>query len=108
MSSNREIELKLVVGREHLGTLRQHPLLEGRPAERSKLEAVYYDTPKDRLARSGMSLRVRQEGDRRLQTVKAEASGGLVDRGEWETPAAAGTLDTKALRGTPVKKLLNG
>jgi triphosphatase len=108
MSSNREIELKLVVGREHLGTLRQHPLLEGRPAERTKLQAVYYDTPKDRLARSGMSLRVRQEGDTRLQTVKAEANGGLVDRGEWEAPTATGTLDTEALRGTPVNKLLNG
>ena len=83
-------------------------MLQGRPAERSKLAAVYYDTPKDRLARSGMSLRVRQEGDIRLQTVKAEANGGLVDRGEWEAPTSTGTLDAKALRRTPVKKLLNG
>jgi inorganic triphosphatase YgiF len=108
MSSHREIELKFVVGREHLGTLKRHPLLQGKPAEQLKLDAVYYDTPKDKLARSGMSLRVRQEGNTRLQTVKAEADGGLVDRGEWEAPTSAQTLDLEALRRTPVGKLLNG
>jgi triphosphatase len=108
MASHREIELKLVLDREHLGTLRRHPLLRGKRPERLKLDAIYYDTPKDKLARSGMSLRVRQEGDARFQTVKAEADGGLVDRGEWETPTSAETLNLKALRRTPVGKVLNG
>jgi inorganic triphosphatase YgiF len=108
MSSHREIELKLVIDREHLGTLKRHPLLQGKPPEQLKLDAIYYDTPKDKLARSGMSLRVRQEGNTRLQTVKVEGNGSLVDRGEWEAPTSALTLDVKALRRTPVSKLLNG
>ncbi len=52
------------------------------------LVADYFDTPDLALSKAGYNLRIRREGKRRIQTVKAASSSaaGLFVRGEWERP----------------------
>lgn len=54
--------------------------------QRQQLVGVYYDTPGARLRRAGVGLRLRREGQRWLQTFKADAGAqaGLAARAEWE------------------------
>ena len=108
MSLPQEIELKLDVEPGFLAALKDHPLLKNKRPSQAKLEAVYYDTPKGKLADAGVSLRVRREGRTFVQTVKAESGGGLIKRGEWQVPVPARAPSKKALRKTPARKLLNG
>jgi inorganic triphosphatase YgiF len=65
---------------------------------RRMVSNVYYDTADGRLRRAGMALRLRRDGGRRLQTVKAETSGaaGFSARAEWEMAAPRGRLDLGA------------
>ena len=85
-----ERELKLQGRLEDLRGLLSDPsiagFMQGRP-KRKRLAATYYDT-EDGVLRSvhGMSLRVRREGRRLVQTVKRESDGHglLMARGEWE------------------------
>lgn len=86
-TSNREIELKLRMRPDALARLRNAPILAGavgNAGTRRRLEAAYYDTEDFRLRRQKSSFRVRQEGDRFIQTLKAPSStGGALDRHEW-------------------------
>ena len=85
----REIELKLRAGPEAVAQLLASPLLAaGIPALASvqRLDTAYYDAADLRLQKRGVSLRVRQEGDRFVQTVKTRGTAtGALDRLEWET-----------------------
>ena len=54
-----------------------------------RLESRYYDTPEGDLAARGVSLRRRQEGAERFQTVKRAGADGLLSREEWEKPLPA-------------------
>ena len=100
-----EIELKLLVAPEHLARLRRHPLLRadalGRPVNR-KFFAEYYDTEDFALHRAGVSVRLRREGRRVMQTVKfaGRVEGGLHQRREWEVEVHDGQLDHAALAET--------
>jgi triphosphatase len=72
-----------------------------RPAgawRRRMVSNVYYDTANQRLRRAGVALRLRRDGARHLQTLKAETSGaaGFSARAEWEMPAPRGRLDVGA------------
>jgi inorganic triphosphatase YgiF len=93
-----EIELKLAVDRKALEDLRKSPIIDrlsiGK-ASVKRLTSVYYDTDEKRLARRGLSLRVRSDGQRFIQSVKAGGSniGGLSKRGEWEVDV--GSLEPK-------------
>ncbi len=86
---NREVELKLRASPETVDLLLAAPLLaSGIPglANAQSLDAAYYDTPDLQLQKRGVSLRVRKEGDRFIQTVKTGgAAAGAFDRHEWET-----------------------
>lgn len=105
-STSSETELKLEVARADLDRLRSHPLLKalGRP---KRLVSAYYDTPDLKLRDAGLSLRIRQAGAKRVQTLKTAAEGaGLMVRGEWESPLMGEGLDLAAVAGTPLADLL--
>src|SRR3981189_105242 len=63
----------------------------GRSEVQSKLTSTYYDTPDLKLYRKQLTLRVRKQGRRFVQTVKAEdfAGSGLLTRRGWEDPIAS-------------------
>ena len=94
-----ETELKLATRPEHLPALRQ--LIEARagtPSEETRLVATYFDTPDGVLARQGLTLRVREEAGRFIQTVKSGggSNGAALVRGEWEDPVPGGSPDPAA------------
>jgi len=72
---------------------------------RTRLQARYFDTADQRLAAHGMVLRLRKEGPRWVQTVKATGDNALhrlehnVDLG---TAGAAPQIDPQRHQGTPV------
>ena len=76
MSSAREseLELKVELTRDQLQRVRWHPALgdlaAAEPVTRN-LRSIYFDTPDHRLRALDISLRVRSDGERWLQTVKA-------------------------------------
>ncbi|UGX89015.1 CYTH and CHAD domain-containing protein [Phyllobacterium meliloti] len=95
-----EIELKLRAPAGALDEIRQSSVI--RQFARNKgvirrLEATYFDTPDHQLFKAGLSLRVRREGRRYIQTVKRVASSGSLHRNEWEVPVAGMALDLAAL-----------
>lgn len=102
----REIELKLELDPTRVRALsREASRSLGDPPEGAKtLTSVYFDTRKHALRRRGLSLRVRHDGGRRIQTLKASggAAAGLFDRPEWESevagdePDPAGFADPRA------------
>ena len=64
----------------------------------SRLISTYYDTPDRVLKRRGVSLRVREQGGRFIQTVKTgdPSSGDVLTRGEWEDELAESLPDPGA------------
>ncbi|MFO1068708.1 MAG: CHAD domain-containing protein [Geminicoccaceae bacterium] len=109
MSSNvaRERELKLVGEPEVLRKLVDH--VPGRakveaPTVVERLVSDYYDTSDLRLARRRLALRVRHDGRRRVQTLKAAALPGSIvaDRPEWEVEIARDRPDLAAFASPEV------
>ncbi|MCW3846006.1 CHAD domain-containing protein [Sphingomonas sp. LB-2] len=83
----REIELKF----DYDGLDRDRLLAAlgalSRAGSAHQLVSTYFDTPARDIGRAGYTLRVRRDGGRRIQTVKAvTADAGLFQRGEWEHP----------------------
>jgi triphosphatase len=106
----REIEIKLRLRREHVPRLRRHPLLSDgfkQSGKREQQDSVYFDDRRRTLQKKGFSLRVRQIGERRIQTIKASnGHAGPIDRGEWETAVTASRPDLAAAKGTPLEGVL--
>lgn len=100
-----EIELKLDLTPQAAAAIEASDLLQPQPAT-AELRSTYFDTPKHALAKAGLSLRIREAGDQRIQTVKASgaSAAGLFARSEWERPVdgLAPVLD----HGTPVLAVL--
>ncbi len=98
-----ETELKLHIAPEHLQKLKHHSFLRtvsaGRPRAQT-LYSVYYDTPDLDLREHAMALRLRRVGKQWIQTLKGagQASAGLHQRSEWETPVSSEQLDFDALK----------
>ncbi len=122
---NREIELKLECEPDALDRVSQAPVLSrlkrGRASAKT-LRSVYFDTEDFSLMKSGLALRVREGGGKRIQTLKTESNGaGLAsDRGEWEVqlgrdeegpnlnrlPASIKARIRKAANGAPISARL--
>lgn len=82
-----ELELKLLVAADDIAKAQSAlAAMAGRPrAARSTLTSTYYDTPEQALRRNDLELRVRKQGRRFIQTVKAHATADeILARGEWE------------------------
>ena len=95
-----EVELKLAAPAADVPELKR-ALLKMTPAAAgvaSRLITTYYDTPDLALKRQGLSLRVREQSGRFIQTVKtADPSGAdVLKRGEWEDELAEGCPDPHA------------
>lgn len=106
----REIELKLELDASGARRFRGRAsrLLGPPEGEARRLASVYFDTRKHKLHRQGYSLRVRQDGEGRIQTLKAEntAGAGMYDRPEWEVEAAGDAPDPAAFGDRDVGDLL--
>ena len=74
-SPHHEIELKLHVDPARADAVQA--AVKGRSTtRRTRLQAAYVDTPDHALAAAGMGWRVRREGRRWVQTLKAQLPGG--------------------------------
>ena len=103
----KEIELKFQVRPRELRKLKDARTLHGKPSEKENLVSVYFDTPKHKLARNGVTLRVRRRGDKFLQTIKAGGSNGSFRRGEWEHEINGAVPSLREAHGTPLEPLLS-
>jgi inorganic triphosphatase YgiF len=101
-----EIELKFEVAPRELRKLKAARVLHRKPSKEENLLSVYFDTPKHKLARNGVSLRVRHNGAKRLQTIKSGGSYGSFRRGEWEHEIKGDVPNLRKARGTPLEPLL--
>lgn len=108
MSRGQEIELKLEVDEGGAGLLRDHPMLSGRKVKAAQQVSTYFDTDDGTLRKAGFSLRVRQAGDRYVQTIKqnGRAGAGLFDRPEWEQRVDTSGVDLDAAEETPLGDIL--
>lgn len=101
-----ETELKFRVPPERRAAL--HRAVATARVRKTRLRAVYFDTPQRSLAEAGMALRVRLEGRRWVQTLKGRA--GLMARVEHEVelPAQRGepALDLQRHAQAPVGQAL--
>ncbi len=98
----KETEIKLRVSRETLEALRDHPALKKRNKsgwEPRELFNQYYDTPGRDLARARVALRMRQDGEQFIQTLKTrgQSIAGLSERNEWDWYLEKNKLDLKKL-----------
>lgn len=72
---SHEVEYKFSVPRERLAEV--EAALQARKAERIEMRAHYYDTEDGRLAAAQIGLRLRQENERWVQTVKGPGQGPI-------------------------------
>ena len=94
-----EIEIKLTASGQALKAVPKlgwlMALAQGAP-KRKKLRSVYFDTATRALMERCLTLRVRHNGQKRLQTVKAN-SNGVFARHEWECDIEGDKPDLTAL-----------
>jgi triphosphatase len=105
--SHKETELKLQVISRDLQKLRTTRAFRRKSRWEEDLVSVYFDTPKHTLAKNDVTLRVRHNGDNRLQTIK---SGGAVNsfrRGEWEHEIKGDAPNLRKAQNTALAPLLS-
>ena len=102
-----EIELKFDIAPEAWKRFADAAALAGANPQRTRMRSLYFDTPERTLARREMALRLRREGRRWVQTLKAGRSGtgGLHERDEWEHARPGPTLDLTLLGETPLARI---
>jgi inorganic triphosphatase YgiF len=103
---NVEPELKFRIAKGKLRSVAEMRISGAHRGQRndSKLISTYFDTPKHKFRRHGLTLRVRQTGEEFRQTVKSSAAGSFA-RGEWEADVPDGGPSFRALDETPLAPL---
>jgi inorganic triphosphatase YgiF len=101
-----ETELKFRLPAKGLAVLTtgRLPRFQKGQVERQHLVSTYFDTAKHKLKRRGLTLRIRQTQDKKIQTVKANGHG-QIGRGEWEAEVGDLTPDLGKASDTPLQKL---
>lgn len=107
VSSQTEIELKFLVPPSSRAALAAEMGRGSATLERRTLATVYLDTVDRRLARSGIAWRMRREGRRWIQTLKAGGSSAL-ERFEHEVIRPDATWNAGAHADTAVGDRLLG
>lgn len=106
-----EVELKMAIAPEDVGQLRRHPLLHSLRhghAVTKHLINTYYDTATLRLQKNHITLRIREIGRQRIQTIKCDAlpgQSGFV-RGEWDQALAENMPDLAQVDDAELRKVL--
>lgn len=95
METPTEIELKLDLDPALMASVEALTVLSNAAVKGQSLKSTYFDTPENALRSAGFVLRVRRQGRRKLQTVKAEGrpATGLFVRSEWELPIRSSRPD---------------
>lgn len=103
---NAETELKFRLSPQKLSSVLADGALREprRDTSPQALVSTYYDTPKHKLRRHGLTLRVREVEGHFVQTVKAGGSGS-VTRGEWENDVAGTKPDLGKAKNSPLDDL---
>lgn len=109
------MEIKLLAAAADLPRIASMALVRDRllsQAEPVRQQTTYYDTPGLALARRGVGLRLRRQGQERQQAVKTLHSGeagdgaGIAIRREWQWPVAGDCIDTALLRHGDLAELI--
>jgi triphosphatase len=101
-----EIELKFQVLPREFRRLKAARTLHRKSSTEEDLVSVYFDTPKHKLARNDVTLRVRRRGDKFFQTIKSGGSNGSFRRGEWVHEIKGAVPNLRQAHGTPLAPLL--
>ena len=99
MLPDLEIELKFLVPAQARAALAAEMARKTSSSERIRLQAMYLDTPDRRLARAGLAWRLRREGPRWVQTLKAPGATAF-ERFEHEVLRPGPQADVSAHAGT--------
>lgn len=106
ITMGNETELKFEVAPQDLRKLKAARTLHRGKPKQDNLVSVYFDTPKHKLARNDVSLRVRHNSNERIQTIKSGGRDGSITRGEWQREIEGDTPDLRKAQGTPLAPLL--
>jgi triphosphatase len=106
----KEIELKFIGPEDAMSRLRDSPVLKRLAARRRAstraLQAVYFDTADFALRKSGIVLRVRDEGNGFLQTVKTIDGPDAATRTEIKSQVAALAPDIGAIGDKHLRRII--
>ncbi|EMP54006.1 adenylate cyclase [Marinobacter santoriniensis NKSG1] len=106
-----ELEIKLTISEENIPAVERwvSTLREARFGEEKHLVNRYFDTPAADLNREKAALRVRQAGDRFIQTLKTRGDfvAGAHRRQEWEWPLPGPNLQLGLLADSPLAERVN-
>jgi triphosphatase len=102
-----EVELKLEIAPEEHARFEKLEALSGSAPSRTRLTALYFDTPAHDLEKNEMAMRLRRSGRDWKQCLKAggRGVGGLHAREEWEFDRPDPSIDLSLFAPTPLARL---
>jgi triphosphatase len=99
----KEVELKIRLDPEMAELFGSLETLRDIEPRDKRFHTAYFDLAGEKLHRKGFELRVRKDGDHRIQTLK---SGDGVERGEWEAEIAQDAPEPQEIEKTPAATLI--